>query len=220
MVKPQHKLCPPYQGANDSDEEVKKSGDSDEAMEEDEKSHDSDEGNQESALIPLSEEEDGQNSHYSEDTSLTPLSDEDESDWEDIDQEDTDSGFSFTSDDGRIALRGRGREVILIPDFVIAKTDKSGTKDKTIVIVNIKLPGHENEYPVQLLDYLFAYAKTHPVRENILGLWISGMKVQMVEVLATAGPIRLSFITQKSVLVTDEMVLRQLRARARRYWKL
>ncbi|KIM70063.1 hypothetical protein SCLCIDRAFT_502065 [Scleroderma citrinum Foug A] len=110
MVKPQHKLCPPYQGANDSDEEVKKSGDSDEAMEEDEKSHDSDEGNQESALIPLSEEEDGQNSHYSEDTSLTPLSDEDESDWEDIDQEDTDSGFSFTSDDGRIALRGRGRE--------------------------------------------------------------------------------------------------------------
>ena len=51
MVKPQHKFCPPYQGANDSDEgaeallcsdnpdinffvtEVKKSGDSDEAME-------------------------------------------------------------------------------------------------------------------------------------------------------------------------------------------
>ena len=88
------------------------------------------------------------------------------------------------------------------------------------MIVNIKPPGHENEYPVQLLDYLFAYAKTHPVRENILGLWISGMKVQMVEVLATAGPIRLSFITQESVLVTDEMVLKQLRARARRYWKL
>lgn len=80
-------------------------------------------------------------------------------------------------------------EASWIPDFVVSKVNESGTGDRTLVIVETRRPGHEGQdfqkpLDSQLARYMMEFAQTHHHTEKILGLWISGVEVWVLEMSA------------------------------------